>query len=169
MTKINQQKKRGSGWLIGLLGCYLQIATVCIPACAFLGRWLWLMAEVGGLALPCVVLLVPTLVDQLKSGSGASFVIKESTRALNLPYFNTPTYCVWYWHSKNAWGQNRSDLKLLLCLKKKNSVLVESNLRTGIIYLKWKNSFQVFSVIYFMSHPLFNPTKSLWIGVINQK
>lgn len=80
--------------MIALLGCYLQIAAVCIPSCAFLGRWLWLMAEVGELALPCVVLLAPTLVDQLKSGLGASFVIKESTRALNLPYFNTPTYCV---------------------------------------------------------------------------
>lgn len=77
------------------------------------------MAEVEELVLPRVVLLVPALGHQLKSGLGASFVIKESTRALNLPYISTPTYCLWYWHSKNGWGQNRSDLKLLLYLEKK--------------------------------------------------
>jgi len=73
MTKITLLKKREWGLLVGLLGCLLQTATICIPAYAFLGRLFWLatyVAHEGELSLLHLVLLVPALVHQLKSGVG---------------------------------------------------------------------------------------------------
>lgn len=79
MTKINLLKKREGILLVGLLECNLQIATVCIPAYAVLGKF-WLAVDLAWVGVLHLVLLVPAPPAQIL----VHFVIGESTCALNL-------------------------------------------------------------------------------------
>ena len=99
MTKINLLKKREDGLLTGLLGSNLQIATVCIPAYAILGRSFWLAtlpslsrgAFFAAFGAPGTSTCTPA-----KIRLRCIFRDRGIYMCTNSLCINTPTYCVWY-------------------------------------------------------------------------